>query len=221
MRSDWRVLAWIGLECSPASCLDHRGRRERRISVFLYQRRDRDLDPVAASLSDTENFVSIGPFAFDPTFAKRMLHVLPPYVALSYERGLTRGSAVESTERFLQLLLATFFVLYTPITGAPQLRTLRYLPDAKLWSSGRLGSPSRLGGIGRATAGGIGALITIAMELTETRYQNIEKLYGSALLTTRWPRRQGVAHNDEALRELENPAHIPIVVATASVQIRS
>ena len=110
------------------------------------------------------NFVSIGPFAFDPTFAKRLLTYFP--LTSFFVWGLTRGGPIESTERFLQLLLATFFVLYT-ITDAPRLaRYVIFLMPILIIGAIRGARAAWRHRQGRQLVA-IGALVMIAMELTE------------------------------------------------------
>jgi hypothetical protein len=163
------------------------------------------------------HFVSLGVFAIDPTFAKRLLVYLPLTLAFLYGLRASAGPFT-STERFLQLTFGVFFALYT-IVGTPQIaRYAIFLMPILVIGAVRGARAFWLQKRNHSVLA-IAALALVAAGAFEVRYRMEHFGWGLLRKVIAGPARRH-DKTDDFLRQLNNPRSRPVVVATESVQIR-
>jgi hypothetical protein len=161
--------------------------------------------------------IALGPITFDPTFAKRLLIYLPLTGLFLWSWWRDRVT-VRPTERFLRLLFAAFFVIYS-ITGTPQLaRYVIFLMPILVIGAVR-GARTLWRNRRSRPVLAIAVVAIVALDLAEPWYRT--RLYGWGLLKNAiaGPARR-TERTDKLLADLGGPTQRPIVVATESVQIR-
>jgi hypothetical protein len=160
-----------------------------------------------------------GSIAVDPTFAKRLL-VYFPLTALYVVGLLSKASPATATERFLAILLATFFVIYS-LSGAPQLgRYLIFLMPILAIGAVRGARTAWRSAEHRVRIAVVLAAIgMIAIDAIEPYYR-VLPYYRKALSFAMAVPQDRQRSTDEMFRGLGDPTKRPVVIACESVQLR-
>ena len=179
-----------------------------------------DLRDVAPGCWPLAAEFALGILHFDLRFAERLLLYFPlTLYFLGYVRHHRRDA--RHVERVMWLCLTVFFCLYTLVTGAPHVgRYVVFLMPIvvlgavrKAWTDWQSGDSRRRRA---ASAAAVLFLITNVAELAYRYKSYAHDLLAEAMLA---PERRR-ATTDRLLADLDRPAHLPVVLALESIQVR-
>jgi hypothetical protein len=162
----------------------------------------------------------LGPLRIDPAFAERLLLYLPLTLSAAI------GARITSKERsgldtFLICVFATFFLLYTLVSGAAQLAryVIFLMPILALYAVRGTRGVWRQRRPYRRSIVAVGVAVFIITNVVELSYRR--RHYSQQLLATAMgaPGRRR-ARTDDLLRRLNSSHAPPLVVALEAVQLR-